>query len=144
MTRQEFLDEVGCWDDLIDFCSEYGCNDCVNIYSESARDDEIDENLYAIVRECGWREVLSVLQARDEESGYDYYLKNDYGEFEGLNDYEDFTSYKDVVLDWGDVNDIWDEEEEDDDEDSQQYDAEYEEDDIPLEAEDISFEELFA
>lgn len=143
MTRQEFLDEVGCWGDLIDFCSEHGCDDCDNIYSDSSRDYEIEEDLYEMVRDCSWREVLDALQTYDRESGYDYYLRNEYGEFEGLNDYEDFTLYKDGVLHWGDVNDIWDEGE-DDDEDSQRYDAEYEEDDIPLEAEDISFEELFA
>ena len=143
MTRQEFLDEVGCWGDLIDFCSEHGCDDCDNIYSNSSRDYEIEEDLYEMVRDCSWREVLDALQTYDRESGYDYYLRNEYGEFEGLNDYEDFTLYKDGVLHWGDVNDIWDEGE-DDDEDSQRYDAEYEEDDIPLEAEDISFEELFA
>ena len=143
MTRQEFLDEVGCWGDLIDVCSEHGCDDCDNIYSDSSRDYEIEEDLYEMVRDCSWREVLDALQTYDRESGYDYYLRNEYGEFEGLNDYEDFTLYKDGVLHWGDVNDIWDEGE-DDDEDSQRYDAEYEEDDIPLEAEDISFEELFA
>ena len=109
MTRQEFLDEVGCWGDLIDFCSEHGCDDCDNIYSDSSRDYEIEEDLYEMVRDCSWREVLDALQTYDRESGYDYYLRNEYGEFEGLNDYEDFTLYKDGVLHWGDVNDIWDE-----------------------------------
>ena len=91
-----------------------------------------------------WREILDTLQGYDGDSGYDYYLKNDYGEFEGLGIYEDFTSYKDDVLDWGDDNDIWDEDDEDEDEDEEPQPYIDPEDAIPLEIEDISIEELLS
>lgn len=139
MTRQEFVDGVEYWSDLVDFCNQEGCSICEDVYSDGDRDYDIEEELCEMVRDSNWREVLDTLQAYDRDSGYDYYLKNGCGEFEGLND-EDFTSYKDDVLDWGDNNDIWDDDEEDDDEEegSQPYDTE---DEVPLE--DISFEELF-
>lgn len=142
MKRQEFIDEVGCWGELIDFCNQEGCEGCEDIYSLGDRDYEIEEDLCEVVRDSSWREILDSLQAYDRDSGYDYYLKNDWGDFEGLNDYEDFTSYKDDVLDWGDDNGIWDEDDEDEDEEPQLYiDPE---DTTPLETEDISIEELLS
>lgn len=144
MTRQDFIDYVGYWSELLDFCTEEGCYVCENIYSDASRNDFIEEDLYEMVRDMNWREVLNVLQGYDSNSGYDYYLKNDYGEFEGLNDDDDFVSYKDDVLDWGDRYSVW-EDEEDDEEDNEENLEPYDSDDeVPLEAEDISFEELFA
>ena len=144
MKRQEFIDEVCYWYQLIDFCSDEGCDFCENIYSDEERDDAINEDLYEWVRNMTWREILDTLQGYDGDSGYDYYLKNDYGEFEGLNNYEDFTSYKDDVLDWGDDNDIWDEDDEDEDEDEEPQPYIDPEDTTPLETEDISIEELLS
>lgn len=144
MKRQEFIDEVGYWGDLIDFCNQEGCEVCEDIYSSGDRDYEIEEDLCEMVRDSSWREILDSLQAYDRDSGYDYYLKNDWGDFEGLNDYEDFTSYKDDVLDWGDDNDIWDEDDEDEDEDEEPQPYIDPEDAIPLEIEDISIEELLS
>ena len=142
MKRQEFIDEVGYWGELIDFCNQEGCEVCEDIYSSDDRDYEIEEDLCEMVRDSSWREILNSLQAYDRDSGYDYYLKNGWGDFEGINDYEDFTSYKDDVLDWGDDNGIWDEDDEDEDEEPQPYiDPE---DTTPLETEDISIEELLS
>ena len=45
MTRNEFLDNVNDWYDLIDFCNDMGCEYCEDVYSEDCRDDYINECL---------------------------------------------------------------------------------------------------
>ena len=56
-----------------------------------------------------------------------------------IND-DDFENYKNDVLDWADNREVWDEEEEE--EDPELYVNP--EDKIPVEAEDVSMDELFA
>lgn len=111
MTRQQFIDEVNDWWELIDFCNDEGCSYCDDVYSEESRDDYINEKLVDMARNAdSWSELLDILN--DIATGFDYYSRDDYGEWYGLGDYE-FNEYRDNVLEWGDDNDIWEEEEED-------------------------------
>lgn len=141
MTRQEFIDDVNSWSELINFCNEYGCDECSDVYDESQRDESIDNSLEERARDCNeWRELYSYLNAIP--SGYDYYSYDyDYDEWKGLDD-DDFDDYKDEVLDWADDNDIFEEEYTEEYEDA---DDECEEDveEDELEDEDISLGELF-
>lgn len=135
MTRQEFIDEAYGWYHLIDFCSAAGCDICEDIYSDGDRDYEIEEDLNDMIRDHNWREILETLQDYDRNSGYEYYRRDEYGDWYGL-DNNDFDQYKNDILAWADDNGIWND---DEGKSSQPYDTE---DEVPLE--DISFEELFA
>lgn len=138
MTRQEFIDDIRYWSDLIDFCSDNGCDYCEDIYDSDAWNDYVNDDVAEMARNDGWRDILSVLQGYDEISGYDYYRRNDYGEWIGLDD-DDFESYKDDVCEWMDNNDYWDEE----DEEEPPVSYVNPEDVTPLEAEDVSMDDLF-
>lgn len=110
MTRQQFIEGINDWWELIDFCNDEGCNFCDDVYSEESRDDYINEHLVDMARDAGsWPELLDTLN--DITTGYDYYRLNDYGEWFILDDYE-FNQYKDDVLEWCDDNSIWEDDEE--------------------------------
>ena len=101
MTRNEFLDTVNDWYELIEFCNDVGCSYCDDVYSEESMNDDINERLTDWAQECTWQELYSRLD--DIPSGYDYYRCNDYGGWESLDD-SDFDDYKDDVLEWMDNN----------------------------------------
>lgn len=111
MTRQDFINDIECWYELIDFCNEEGCYECEDIYDSEQRDDFLNEEVENIARNETWRGMLETLQGFADGSGYDYYIKDNYGDFVGLDD-DDFDAYKSEVLDWGDRYDIWDDDEE--------------------------------
>ena len=48
MTRDEFLDNIEYFCELIDFCQEYGCEYLSDVYDEDGRDEEINYH----VSEC--------------------------------------------------------------------------------------------
>lgn len=134
MTRQEFIDSINYWDELIEFCSDKGCDYCDDLHDAYQWDNCIEDDVREIIRNSGWRDVLSTLQDYEDLSGYEFYRRDEYGDWYGL-DNNDFDQYKNDILAWADDNGIWNDDEE---EGSQPYDTE---DEIPLE--DISFEELF-
>lgn len=136
MTRQEFIDGVTSWSELVDFCYDQNCEICEDIYSEQDKDEHFNYNLVEMARNAGnWEDLLEILN--DIPIGYDYYIRNEYDEFSGADE-DDFNSYKDDVLDWMDEGEYWDEY---DEEEPEEYINP--EDDIPVENEDISFAELF-
>ena len=45
MTRNEFLDTVNDWYELIEFCNDVGCSYCDDVYSEESMNDDINERL---------------------------------------------------------------------------------------------------
>lgn len=135
MTRQQFIDEVNYWWELIDFCNDNECSYCDDVYSEESRDDYINEELVDMARNAdSWSSLLDIL--KDITTGYDYYRRTDYGDWEGLGDYE-FSDYKDDVLEWADDQEIW----EDDEEEPLPEDDEDEDDDFVAD-EPISIGEL--
>ena len=138
MTRQEFIDDIYYWSELIDFCSDNGCDYCEDIYDSETWNDYVDDDVAEMAINYGWRDILSALQGYDEISGYDYYRRNDYGEWIGL-DHDDFEALKDDVCGWMDDNDYWDEE----DEEEPPVSYVNPEDVTPLEAEDVSMDDLF-
>lgn len=112
MTRQEFIDEINNWWELIDFCNDEGCDYLDNVYTAEARGDCInDYQLEGWARDNLWRNLLDILN--DLYDGYEYYKLDGYGDWVYLND-EDFESYKSDVLDWAEQNYVFDEDEEED------------------------------
>ena len=96
MTRQEFIDNIQYWSELLEFCSDEGCNYCEDIYDSDQWNDSINDDVYEMARTSSWRTILDVLQGYDDLSGYDYYRRDDYGEWHGLDE-DDFSSDLDAV-----------------------------------------------
>lgn len=109
MTRQEFED-ISTWRELIDFCNDYSCSYCDDVCSEDVRDSYINYSLEYMARENNWTNLRDTLN--DIPTGYDYYRKNDYGDWYGLDD-NDLEDYKSDIFDWADENGIFDDDEED-------------------------------
>lgn len=139
MTRQEFIDNIQYWSELLEFCSDEGCNYCEDIYDSDQWNDSINDDVYEMAGTSSWRTILDVLQGYDDLSGYDYYRRDDYGEWHGLDE-DDFSEYKYDVLGWGDDGEIWDEDEEEEEPPVPYINPE---DVTPLEAEDVSMNDLF-
>lgn len=143
MTRQEFIDNVTTWYELIDFCYNVNCDYCNDVYSVDSRDDCINEDLVDMAQNAyDWQELLEVLQ--NIPTGYDYYIRDDYGEWSGTDDGDyTFDDYKDDVLEWMDINDCWNGGDEEVEEEPAPDDDEDPEDEESVEEEDVSIAELF-
>lgn len=148
MTRQEFIDDICTWSDLISFCYDEDCDICEDIYSEDSRDDYINEHLVEWAQDYSWEDLYSKLD--EIPDGYDYYRLDNYGDFECADD-EMFDDYKDEVLEWMDNGGWWEDEEEEEyyeppvGEEALSTTSDYDEEDlIPIEPEDISIKALFS
>ena len=133
MTRHEFIEEIDSWEDLIQFCNSYNdCYICDDVYNSYDKDEYIDSNFYGLCREECWTAVRDYLN--EIPTGSDYY-KNSGSYLDWIElDSDDFEEYKQDALNWGDDNDIWDEEESDEEEEELD----------PVPEEDISTSELFS
>ena len=142
MTRQHFIDTVNDWGDLITFCNDHQCSVCEDVYDEYGRDEMVDEMVNDWARHDSWTDLRDRLAGIPDYDGYFRY--DDYGDWYELDNYSDFDGYKDEVLEWGDDNDVWDEDEEED-EDAVDYEpAPDEPDEEPVEYEGFSPSDLFA
>ena len=143
MTRQEFIDDVTTWSELLSFCDDEGCTLCEDVYSDDSKNEYYDEELVDMARNAGsWQELYNQLE--DIPDGYEYYIRDDYGEFRGADD-ADFDSHKEDVLEWMDDGDYWEYDDDDEDDEEGPVRGEYvdHEDVEPIEAEDVSIAELF-
>lgn len=155
MTRQEFLDNVENFSDLIVFCCDEGCDICDDVVDSDYWDEWIDDNLVDWARNDSWRDLMSRLNELDEDSGYTFYIYDDYYcEYKGVDDDgDDFDRYKSEVLDWADEHGCWEEDEEEEEEEEpapyrpygfSDTSEEEEEDEDPTPDEDCSFDDLIA
>lgn len=127
MTRRDFIDNVTVWSELLEFCSDNGCDVCCDVYDEYDKDEYISNDLVDVARECdSWERMLEMLN--EIPTGYDYYIHRGGWDFQYADD-EDFDSLKNEVLDWADdEGDVWEAEDEDDDDYDDDYDEEPEDD----------------
>lgn len=107
MTRQQFIDEINTWDELICWCNDHGCYYCEDIYSDQSRDDRIDEALEDWASSNSWYDLRDILNGL--ETGYDYWRRDDWGDWYGVDN--DFDAYFSDVLSWADENGEFDDEE---------------------------------
>lgn len=143
MTRQEFIDNVTTWSELLDFCYGENIDFCEDVYTEDAKDEYFDDILVDMARNAGnWQELYELLE--EIPTGYDYYIRDDYGDFEGADD-DDFDSHYEDVLEYMDCNEYWDDDDGDEDYEEEPVREEYvdPEDEEPVEEEDVSIAELF-
>lgn len=139
MTREEFQENVNCWYDLREFCNEYGCEVCSDIYSQDEMDEEIDNSIVDMAREAtDWKDLLSKLEDIPTED--DYYMRNGYGDFRELDD-DDFDCHKDDVFDWAENEGIFDKED-DEDEESEEDIEEPDEPEDPDDGYEVGNEEM--
>lgn len=142
MTRSEFLDNITEWYELKDFCNDFDCDVCEDIYDDDDYDDCVDEDIRDAIADYSWRDIRDFLG--NLPSGYDYYRRNSALNYDGLGD-DDFEDYKEDVLEWGDDYGVWeDEEEEEYAEDDDFLDSQEEEPDEEesVEEEDFSVGDL--
>ena len=114
MTRDEFLD-LEDWDDLVNFCYENNLYICDDVYSNSQKDDYINDNLVEWARNSTWRELYERLG--DIPDSADWYILDDYGDFCEASD-DEFDDYKQNILDEADERGLFDDDEEEYEEDS--------------------------
>lgn len=108
MTRQQFLEEIEEWGELIDFCYEEGCDLCDNIYDEDGKDNFYNDLLVDMASDAdNWQDLSRRLSYIPEDDDY-YILDEFYGDMRTA-DYDDFQEIKNQVLEWGDYREIWDE-----------------------------------
>ena len=109
MTRDEFLDNVNDFYDLVDFCNENSLSTCDYLLSDGSFDDWVDEQLEQWARYDRWWEVKDKLN--DLPSGYDWYDTE--WSVEGLSS-SDFDDWKEKVLEEADLVNVWDDAEPED------------------------------
>lgn len=109
MTRNEFIDNITEWYELKDFCNDFDCDVCEDIYSDDDYDNSIEEDIRDAIADYNWRDIRDFLG--NLPSGYYYYRRNNTLDYDGLDD-DDFEGYKEDVLEWGDDYDVWEDEEE--------------------------------
>ncbi len=147
MTRDEFIEEVTTFWDLVSFCNENSLEHIVeDIRDGEDYDEYLNENFVDLIRCEGWREARDGMCNIDND-GYDWYRVDDYdGEWYSLDDDYDLGEYKDMVLDEMDDADAWDEPEDEDEEcEYEQEDEEEPEPCVPDEdTERVNAEELLA
>lgn len=106
MTRQEFIEGVNSFGDLISFCVDEGIDDLCNDVYDAEYLNEILLETIGNMRD--WEEIRSLLA--NIPTRCDYYREDGYGGYEDA-DYS-FDDYKNEVLRHMDENEAWDEEEE--------------------------------
>lgn len=106
MTRNEFIDEVTTWGELIEFCYEKNLDCCEDVYTETQKDDWFNEEVVNYARSAqGWRDVLSWIE--DIPCDGEYYIRDEYDDWREADE-DDFDEYKDSVIETGDQYGIWD------------------------------------
>lgn len=133
MTRNEFIEDVTTWSQLIEICCDYESDVCEDIVSYDAMSAGIESELRDMVEsgEYSWTYIRDALNCIDEHS--DYYRRDYTLEYAPMNEYDNFDAYKREFASWMDDNEYWDEE---------QQEEEEQLDDQPVDDEDFSIGEL--
>lgn len=142
MTREEFIEIVDCFCELISMDQEYGIGVC----DELVLGEDLDEAISNDFRytDYGWVDIRSWLN--DIEEGYECYKRTGSFEYEYLTD-SDFEDYKDELLRSMIDDGYIDDDEDEDDEEEVYYvlndgeDDDYAEQEAP--EEDIAVSDLF-
>lgn len=101
MTRNEFINDIDTWWDLIDFCREEDCDVCEDVISDDDLSDYIEEDIENAAHDgMSWQEIRDRLN--DLDTSYDYYVNDGYMIYNGLDNDDDFEEFKSNVLDWMD------------------------------------------
>ena len=84
MTRNEFINDIDTWWDLIDFCREEDCDVCEDVISDDDLSDYIEEDIENAAHDgMSWQEIRDRLN--DLDTSYDYYVNDGYMIYNGLD-----------------------------------------------------------
>ena len=119
MTRQEFINNVTTWSELLSFCYDYDCDVCADIISHDSLAENIADDFNSYGYEYPWTDIRRWLNNIDDSARY-YYRSGSF-EYESVDNNGTFEEYKDEVLSWGDDMYIFDDEDEDEDEDEESF-----------------------
>ena len=111
MTRGEFVEQITSWPELLEFCYDNDCSVCEDIIPHERLAGNIAEDFTDYGDEYDWTDIRRWINDIDDDA--DYYYRSGSFEYESVDN--QFDTYKDDVLEWGDDVDIWDFEDEDDD-----------------------------
>lgn len=145
MTRQEFINNVTEWSELIEFCNDMDCSYCDDVVSEDDLGERIRDDYIEFGHQYSWTEIRGWLD--NIVDGYDYYVRQGSFEYVYLDDEGDFDEYKNDVIGWMDDNGLWDEDYDDTEEDEEDLIEETltdGEDDEEIPEEDITVSDLFS
>lgn len=114
MTRQEWIDSIGDFGDLVHFCldSGYQEDEANQILSDYDLDNYVEDDIRSY--DCGWQSLRDYLN--EIPSGYDWYRCNGYFDYDGLTN-DEFEDWKADVLSELDRDGYFDDDEEEDDDD---------------------------
>ena len=59
MTRNEFIDNITEWYELKDFCNDFDCDVCEDIYDDDDYDDSVEEDIRDAIADYGWRDLAT-------------------------------------------------------------------------------------
>ena len=141
MTRNEFIETITEWTELLEFCNDFDCSVCEDIIDDDELDEYVNEDIRTAVGDDSWRTIRDYLD--DIPTGYDYYRRDGMFDYTYMDDGDDFDEYKDRALEWGDDYGLWDDEEDDEDGVAENDEEEVpEEEEPPVEEEDFSIRDL--
>lgn len=104
MTRQEFIDGITTWHELIEFCRAHDMITCDDIIHHNALQQNIAEDMVLHGDQFDWTDIRAWLDDIDADAAY--YCRASSFEYEALDD-GDFDDYKDYALDEADEIGLW-------------------------------------
>lgn len=114
MTKNQFVQEVTNWSELIDFCWINDFDFCSDVVSADDRDELICDHIRDFI--CGhfsWHELFLLLDQESSNMEFEYYRCNGILDFDGLEQ-EDFEWTLENVIRQLDAANWWDSEDPDD------------------------------
>lgn len=115
MTRDEFINDVTTFSELMSFCCDNGCESVVeDIRDNDDYNEYLNDNFRDLIYEEGWQSARDAMNDVDNDY-YDYY-RYDYGDWYPLDDDYDLDGFKDEVLEIMDEDDAWDDPDEEQEE----------------------------
>ena len=134
MTRDEFLEQVDCWDALLEFDRENGFGYFDGIISNEEMYDRVEQQVSEAVGELPWTDIRDYLNGiSDAYSFYRDCSDDEWFGFYGVDD--EFDSSLEEFVDYMDDNGYWDDPDEAEEvhEDEPVEDPAFETSDITLE-----------
>lgn len=61
MTKQEFIDDITTWSELIEFCYNEGIDFCDNVYDAEGYDNRIIDELSDFIQDGSWQDIKNWL-----------------------------------------------------------------------------------
>lgn len=107
MTRDEFINSISDWTQLLSFCCRYRCDLCDDVYDVRDRDRKIKEDI------ASWFEDDTLFGIKDTlrkipDDNIGWFRYDGDRRWSRLNDTGDFFDYKSRVLTWCDSVGLWD------------------------------------